>query len=216
MNEEENFPIDIDEDIQRKQMSDGLRNYEDLKEKEKRYIIRIFPFTPNRDICRKFGIDQPVLDEVKIWGRENNLPVQKNETFSRTVIPVAQGGKLTKKTKEKYTPGGLMSSYMNHITEEERRQIMNLWEEGIEPIPMMKEVIAIQSQRASRGAGMLERRSDTLHKTVNECFADLSTMIVRLNEMQEGHKITHEVGDSFKQLVMNSYRKREDYEREEP
>jgi hypothetical protein len=33
--------------------------------------------------------------------------------------------------------------------------------------------------------------------------------------MKEGQRITHEVGDSFKQLVMNSYRERDEYGRED-
>jgi hypothetical protein len=215
MKDVENFPVNVNSDYQRREMKEGLRYYEDLTEKEKRYIIRIFPYTPNIDICKKFGIDQEVLNEVKRWGKDNDLQVEKSETFARTIVPVAQGGKLTKKGKQNRTPGALVSSYMDLVTEEERRQIINMFEEGMEPIPLLEQLIAIQSQRAMRGARHEIKSDYSLQKTANECFADLHSMIKTLHEMQEGQRITHEVGDSFKQLVMSSYRERNEYPRED-
>lgn len=196
-------------------MEDGLRDYEDLSDKEKRYIVRLYPFTPNVEINKKFGIKPTVLDEVKYWAKENNMEMTKSETFARTVVPVGQGGKLSKKAKQNATPGGLLSNYMDTVSEEERRQIMNMFEEGLEPIPLMEQLISIQSNRAIRGS-VLERKSDiTMHKTVNEAFADLHNMIKTLHEMNEGQRITHDLGDSFMQLVLRSNQQREEYEKDE-
>jgi hypothetical protein len=196
-------------------MSEGLRDYEDLSEKEKKYIVRIYPFTPNGDIIKKFGIKPGVLDDVRYWAKENQLEMIKSETFARTVVPVQQGGKLSKKAKEKLTPGGLLSNYMDTVSEEERRQIMNLFEEGIEPIPLLEQLIAIQSNRAIRGSSLERASSTTLHKTVNEAFADLHNMIKSLHDMNEGQRITHDIGDSFMQLVLKSNQQRTEYEKEE-
>lgn len=196
-------------------MEDGLRDYDKLSEKEKKYIARIYPFTPNADIARKFGIKPGVIDDVRYWAKENGMEMVKSETFARTVIPVSQGGKLTKKAKQGLTPGGLLSNFMNTVSEEERRQIMNMYEEGLEPIPLLEQLIAIQSHRAIRGT-TLERNSEiTLHKTVNEAFADLHNMIKTLHEMNEGQRITHDLGDSFMQLVMQSNRQKDEYSPEE-
>jgi hypothetical protein len=211
----QSFPLDITEDIQRREMNEGLRDYENLSEKEKKYIVRIYPFTPNADIAKKFGIKPGVLNDVKYWAKENNLEMKKSETFARTVVPVHQGGKLSKKTKEGLTPGGMLSNYLDTVSEEERRQIINMFEEGIEPIPLLEQVIAIQSHRAIRGS-TLERNSDiTLHKTVNDAFDGLHSMIKTLHEMNEGQRITHDIGDSFMQLVLQSNARREEYGREE-
>jgi hypothetical protein len=198
---EKHFPTEIPPDKKMIDLAeDGVRTVDDISEKEKKLFIRIYPFTPDNDLCKKFGLDYAEVRRlVKVIATEGTH-LKKDESYSRSIVK-ADPKKPVLATTE--TPAHLLSAFMNSVNEEERRELVNMYEEGMDPIELMKQVIVVQSSRAIRGT-KLEKGSTTLQKQVNDAFSDLATMIGKLHEMEEGQKVIHGFDDSFVGLILAS------------
>lgn len=196
---EENFPIKPKKDIIREQMARGPRTIDDLSEKEKSYFQRLYPFTPRGALCKKFGIDDKIHDQLIHKFREEGINLRKNESYSRTAANPDPQNEVAVNNEP---VGFFLSSFMNTLSEEERREMVQMAEEGIEPVTMMEHLIAVQSKRILRGWQM-EKDGPNLHRTTNEAVHDITIMISKLHEMKEGVKKVHGFDDSFVGLLLS-------------
>lgn len=192
------FPVKPQNDIIREKVSKGERNLEDLSDKEKQLFIRIYEFTPKTKLCEKFAISPTTHDELVTKLKEDGNNMRKNASYSRSVVKADPKNPPAKNSE---TPDHLLASFMNSMNEEERREMMVMYEEGMDPVALMKQMIVIQSSRILRGY-QLEKGSTQLHKTMNEATSDIATMISKLHEMEEGIKQVHGFDDSFLGIML--------------
>lgn len=204
---ESSFPIQAKENFQDIEALEGHRKYEDITEKEKKHLARLYKFTPDEQLKVKFRLDTTTFERLVREMRDEGYDMEKDEMYSRSVVAVQKqkmvGG-------QPQTRAHLLNSFMDTVPEEQRREFLNMYEEGIEPIPIMKQLIAMQGVRLIRG-GQLERNSTTqLHKTLNDAFEIMVNSVAKLQDMEEGQKIVHGIDDSFVGLILaNQKRKQE-------
>ena len=197
--ENSNFPIEVlpNEKIETL-IEQGEVSFEDLKPKHFKLFKRIYPFTPNKDLCRKFGINNATFQAVvKKIEEDTGEPLLKDPEYSATLVNPNPNSPPAKKE----SPHHLLSSYMNTMSEEERRDLINIIEEGIVPIKFMREIIVAQSNRAIRGA-RIERANSTPNKVVEDSWNNLSGMVYRLHEMEEGQRLKVGFDDTFAGLIL--------------
>jgi hypothetical protein len=205
---EEKFPLEPKVDIKRVDIEEkGERSYKDMTDKEVKLFKRIYAFTPDAELKTKFGLNDTEFVKLRSSLKEMGVELNKDEAYSRSVAVINPDLKPAKKGE---TPAYLLARFMNTVSEEERRELMNMYEEGCNPIELMKQLIVIQSSRIIRGS-QLEQSSTQLHKTMNEAAADMSTMIMRLEEMENGQKLKLGFDDSFVGLILASQQRRRDY-----
>jgi hypothetical protein len=196
----EDFPVEFDENKQDKEVIDsGLRKATDLDKKELKLFKRLFKFMPQAQLMTKFRLanDNEYKYVINIL-EEQGEELEKDESYSRSVVLKQNKGQVVNTGEIK---GTIMTAFMNVLNEDERRSMMNFYEEGGDPVNFLRQILAVQATRAMRGTG-LEQNSHTLQKTVNEAFADLTTMIVKLQEMEEGQKIVHGFDDTFVGILL--------------
>ena len=196
LEQDSKFPVKPKTDIIREELSEGERTLEQLQDKEKHLFKRIYPFTPKQKLCEKFGISSNVHDQLVKEFKDNGELLHKDESYSRSVVAAdpkknAVAGK---------SPSHMLSAFLNTVSEEERRELLLMKEEGLDPIGLLEELIIIQSTRILRGqAG---ETGPQLSKTMNEAMTDSRQMIKDLHEMKEGVKNIHGFDDSFVGLLL--------------
>lgn len=206
---EERFPVKPETNkIKDNIAENGTRKLEDMTDKELKLFRRIFDFTSQSDMQKKFGITSTVYHEAIAKLRDEGHVLEKDEAYCRSII-TADPAKSPGKNHE--TPSGLISYFANTLSEEERREIMQLYEEGVNPVEMMEHLILIQSTRVVRGTE-LEQNSPHLHKTSNEAAADLANMLDKLHNMKEGQKTILGLDDSFVGIMQRLNKQNKDRE----
>lgn len=177
------------------------RTWEDLTDKETQLLIRIYPMTPNGELCRKFNIPDKELAKLREKLKTEGVELYKNPDFDSSLVTIKPGHPTT--DVKTGTKSHLLASFLNSVGEQERRELINFYEENPDTQDMMRQVIVIQAARVARG-GKYESGSTGLHKTMNEAQRDLMMMISKLDEMENGQKHIHGVDDSFVGLVLAS------------
>ena len=191
------FQIEPKKDVIKNELAEGKRTLDQMTDKEKHLFKRIYSFTPTQNLCEKFGIDLAVHDQLVKEYRDKGEDLYKDESYSRSVVAAdPQKNAITGKT-----PGSMLARFLNTVSEEERRELLLMKEEGMDPVELMEELIVIQSTRIMRGNSM-EAGGQAMNKTLNEAMADTRAMIKDLNDMKEGQKHIMGFDDSFVGLLL--------------
>ena len=172
------------------------RKIKDLTKKEIETFCRLFEFTPNKALQKRLGFDENEMHRLINKLESEGIDLRKNSSFNKIAVPTKGGGV--------FTPGYLLTELMNSVAEEERREIMLMIEEGMEPVSLMREVIAVQMNRAMRGWHSEDANNGNIQKPVNDTWDSLANMIEKLDAMENGRKIVHGMDDSFGALVMET------------
>ncbi len=203
LEEPSGFPLKVEDDPYEPE-----RTVEELTDKEKSLLIRLYPFTPNSELCRKFGIDEKGLAKLRADLKLEGVELYKDAAFEKSVIQIKTG--TSPDAVKNGSKSHLLANFLNSVSETERRELINFYEERPDAIDLMRQLISIQTSRVGRG-GKFERTSVAgLSKATEEAIANLATMITKLEEMEHGQKMIHGIDDSFAGLVMASQRKEDD------
>ena len=135
--------------------------------------------------------------------------MRKNEDYSLAVS--TSNHDPAKKQIEKQTPGFFLSSFLDTVNEEERRELLLMAEEGVDPVQMMEYLITFQSKRVIKGWEM-EKDGKALHKTTNEAVDTMTQMVDKLYQMKEGQRTIHGLDDSFVSLLLALNQNKEEVE----
>jgi len=95
------------------------------------------------------------------------------------------------------------------VNEEERREILQMVEEGIDPPTFMEYLIAFQSKRLVQGWQYERSGNGALSKTTNEAVHDMLLMTSKLDEMRKDNKVIHGIDDSFVGLLLSLNKSKE-------
>ncbi|NMC58063.1 MAG: hypothetical protein GYA51_01510 [Candidatus Methanofastidiosa archaeon] len=206
MDDSEAFPIKPEGDIARSQLAkSGSRTLEDLTEKEIKYFQRLYPFTDNTTLCKKFGISNAVFLQLLEKFKKEGVELLKNESYSHAIVNVDP----EKPAKNGKSPGYFLGSFLNTVNEEERREILQMVEEGIDPPTFMEYLIAFQSKRLVQGWQYERSGNGALSKTTNEAVHDMLLMTSKLDEMRKDNKVIHGIDDSFVGLLLSLNKSKE-------
>lgn len=196
--EQKKVEISLAEVKENVELNQALKQHITEKDLDKRQVEKfkvIYPFTPNNVLKTKFNISE---DAVKRLAYEHKL--LKDPSFTRYQTETGRGV-LTEDKKR--MPKHLINSVTKEMSEEERLELMNEYENGVDAYGMLQELAIIQRLRIERGV-KIESDHHTMLHTVNGAVDGAHAILKTLHEMENGTKVTHELGDTFKDLVMNS------------
>ena len=203
------FPIEA-VNIIKKLVEEKEDRLDNMTTKEVELYCRIYPFTPNEILERKFNISKGQRLFLNELVAEAGIILEKDPAYLNTRIKVNDYLDENKSTTKEKHPGYIITELMRSVSEEERVQLQLMYEEGIDPINLMKEIITMQAARVMRGFEAEQQGSGIPLKTMNEASIDLHTMIKTLHEFEEGKKLILGVDDSFAALVQQSQIQEED------
>jgi hypothetical protein len=188
---------EVKERLQKKDAFKKKRSDKDLTEKERKMFESLYPMTPDEELAKKFLISK---DDVKRLAY--NLGVYKDSAFTRHQMVVAKNDTMVVgKDGAPSTPGYLLSAMTKKWTEEERRELMIYYEEGMKPREMLQELAMAQMIRIQRGTSY-EDDKGALFRVVNDAIDSLHAILKTLNEMENGINVNHEI--SFDKMVLRS------------
>ena len=174
-------------------VKEGQRTDKSLSEKERELFKLNYPFVANDILAKQFLIS---TDDVERLAHE--IKVYKNPDYTRTAMG---------KSKEGATPSHLMDAITKKLTEEERRELTILKNEGIDTVEAMEELVLIQRIRIQRGA-QLEMEKGGLYRVVNDAIDTSGQLLIRLHEMRHGQKHQHNI--TLDQMILDSQGKGDD------
>ena len=128
----------------------------------------------------------------------HEMKVYKNPDYTRTAMSNAREGS---------SPSHLMDAITKKLTEEERRELTILKNEGVDTVEMMEELVLVQRVRIQRGA-QLEMEKGGLYRVVNDAVDTAGTLLRMLHEMRHGQKHQHNI--TLDQMILDSQGKGED------
>lgn len=174
-------------------IKNGKRTEKDMSEKERELFKLNYPFVSNEILAKQFLISTEDVERLA-----HEMKVYKNPDYTRKVMGKSQEGD---------TPGHLIEAITRKLTEEERREITNLKNEGIDTIEALEELILVQRVRIQRGA-QLEIDKKGLYRVVNDAIDSAVFALVKLHEMRHGTKHQHNV--TLDQMILESQGKGND------
>lgn len=166
-------------------IDNGKRTDKDLSEKERELFKLNYRFVDNKTLAKQFLIS---TDDVERLAHE--MKVYKDPGYTKSAL-----GNRTD------MPSRLIEAVTQKLTEEERREIMTLKNEGIDTVQMMEELILIQRTRIQRGA-KLEADRDGMHKLVNDAVDTAGVLLVKLHEMRQEGKSEGNI--TIDQMILES------------
>ena len=190
--------VDVKEAIQKKEVyQKKSRTEKDLSTKEVEQLTKAYPMVSNEVLAKQYLIS---VSDVERLAYEHDL--YKDPAFTRAQMSGSKG-QHRGKDGSPASPGYLITAITKKMTEEERRDIMNTYEEGVKPQEMLTELAIAQAVRVQRGMS-LETDADQIWRAVNEAVDGLHSILKTLHEMEHGQKTVHELGDSFDAMIMRS------------
>jgi hypothetical protein len=174
-------------------IKEGKRTEKDMSQKERELFKLNYPYVSNDILAKQFLISTEDVERLA-----HELKVYKNPDYTRTVMG---------KSHEGDTPGHLIEAITKKLTEEERREIISLKNEGIDEIAMMEELILVQRVRIQRGA-QIEAAKGGLYRVVNDAVDSAGILLFKLREMRHGTKHQHNV--TLDQMILDSQGKADD------
>ncbi|MDP3012957.1 MAG: hypothetical protein Q8M92_01855 [Candidatus Subteraquimicrobiales bacterium] len=190
--------VHVKESLQKEQAFQGKRTENDLDQKEIEHFKSLFPMNSNEMLAKQFLISTEDVERLA-----HKLNVYKDDAYTRFLI-AKSGGKGGKTLDgSPVTPGYLITAITKKMTEEERREIMNVYEEGIDPPTMLEELALAQAVRIQRGV-QLESEKDAIWRSVNEAIDSLHNILKTMYELKHGQKHVHELGNTFEQMILRS------------
>jgi hypothetical protein len=191
---------EVKESVQKEQAYKKKRTEKDLSIKERELFEKLYPMTSNESLAKQFLIS---VDDVERLAHETQ--VYKDPSYTRHQMSISKGGKLNADGMQ--TPGYLITAITKKMTEEERREIINIYEEGINPTEMLQELAIAQSVRIQRGV-TIEDNSGALYRVVNDAIDSLHAILRSMHELEHGEKHIHELGNTWEQMILRSNQKK--------
>jgi hypothetical protein len=189
--------VEIKENLQKEQLIKGKRSEKDLNIKEVELFELLFPMTPNKALSEKFLISTEDVERLA-----HKLKLQKDPAFTRYQMSGTKGGKALSDGSPR-TPGYLLNALQRKVTEEEKRELMTTYEEGLDPEQMLEELALTQMVRIQRGVS-LEYENESIWRSVNEAIDGLHNILKTIHELKHGQKMVHELGNTFEEMVLRS------------
>lgn len=190
--------VDVKESLQKERAFRGKRTEKDLDAKEVEQFKSLYPMNSNETLAKQFMISTEDVERLA-----HELKIAKDDTFTRFQM-VQSGGKGGKTLDgSPTTPGYLITAITKKMTEEERREIMNVYEEGIDPPTMLEELALAQAVRIQRGV-QLEAEGESIWRSVNEAIDSLHNILKTMHEIKHGQKHVHELGNTFEEMILRS------------
>jgi hypothetical protein len=196
MKKDESSLVDV-KNITKKGSYKKKRNENDLDTKEVEQFKRIYPMVSNDILAKQFLIS---VSDVERLAYTHDL--YKDPAFTRAQMSGSKGQHKTGDGSSA-SPGYLITAITKKMTEEERREIMVIYEEGVDPQEMMSELALAQAVRVQRGMA-LEAGKNEIWRAVNEAVDGLHNILKTLHEMENGQTTVHELGSTFESMIMRS------------
>jgi len=201
------FPLDalkkIEEFVEEKK--NRLSN---MSVKEVELYCRLFPFTPNSELESRFNLAPHQRELLDNMLSDSGIMLRKDESYVYMPARREDGVKVREDTKN--TPGYIVSRVMAAVSPEERDELALMYEQGMNPIELLKQTITLQAVRVKRGFEAEVNGPGVPLKTLNEATDSLHSMLKTLHELEEGKKLILGVDDSFAALVQRSQIQEED------
>lgn len=192
----------VKEEVQKEHSISQKKSYKDLSTKEKDQFHTIYPMVPDNLLAEKFSI---TIEDVKTLARE--MKVYKDSAFTQYQMSKShKESKRVSKDGSLTTPGLLVDAAMRTVPEEEKRKVLSLYSEGLEPEKLLEELIVTQSVRVRNGV-LLEFKNGGSWRAVNDAIDTLHHMIISLEELRSKEGPTQ--GLDFDEMVLRSLRKKE-------
>jgi len=189
--------VEVKERMIEEQSHRKKRTEKDMGEKEIEQFRTLYPMNSNETLAKKFMISTEDVETLA-----HKLKVYKDQAYTRFQMTGTEGGRGTSDGAPA-TPGYLITAITKRMTEEERREIMAVYEEGIDPPAMLEELALAQAVRIQRGV-TLEEANDSIWRSVNEAIDSMHNILKTMHELQHGQKMVHELGNSFEEMVLRS------------
>lgn len=182
----------VNEEIQKENAIARKRTENDLTNKEVQLFKKMYSMNSNKDLAKQFLIEEEAV--VKLAGK---LKLYKDGAFTeyrkgKTIERRA----LTDKEGMKKAPGYLINSATKQMTDEEKREILNLYEDGLDPVEILDELIVAQMSRVSRGLE-IEVTEDTLFTRLNDAVDTMHSMLKTAHELKHGKKLTFSLDEAI-------------------
>jgi hypothetical protein len=184
----------VKEEVQKEKSLKKKRTEKDLTDKELELFKQMYSMHSNQDLAKQFLISE---DDVARLGHE--LKLYKDTAFTEYKMSKSQEKQYlttTSSESNKATPGYLIAALTNKMTEEERREILTMHDEGLDPVEILDQVIVAQMARVARGLS-IEDREDTLFRVVNETVDTLHNMLKTAHELKHGKKLTFSLDEAI-------------------
>lgn len=189
--------VEVKERMIEEQSHRKKRTEKDMGEKEIEQFKALYPMNSNETLAKKFLISTEDVERLA-----HSLKVYKDQAYTRFQM-AGKGGSSFAQDGSPATPGYLITAITKKMTEEERREIINVYEEGIDPPAMLEELALAQAVRVQRGV-QLEENNESIWRSVNEAIDSLHNILKTMHELKHGQKHIHELGDSFDAIVLRS------------
>jgi hypothetical protein len=184
----------VKENVQKKEAIKHKRTEKDMDEKERKLFGKMYPMVPNELLATQFTIS---IEDVERLAHE--MGKIKDASFTRNQMVTAKQGDWEHPTKAPGTaPAYLVQEVLRTLNEEERREALTRYEEGIEPIQALKDLAFIQQMRIARGWN-LEVSRDEMWRVVNDAVDSYHAVLKSIFEMENGSTINQRV--SFDDLL---------------
>jgi hypothetical protein len=173
------------------------RTENQLNEKEIELFKIVYPITPNRELAKQFMLKEDAVERLA-----HNLKIYKDPAFLKVqqARKIGDTGRITE-TGEKATPPYLIREIAKQMTDEEEREFLNSYYEGVEAEEMLEELAMVQAVRVKRGI-IYENKQKSLFRVVNEAVDSLHSILKTLYEMKHGKKVKHEL--TFEKIILDS------------
>ncbi|SRR5690606_1513836 len=173
------------------------RTENELDEKEIELFKIVYPVTSNKDLEKQFLLKPDAVERLA-----HDLKIYKDPAFLK--VEQAKQGSLVSKTLEsgeKSAPPYLIKSIAKQLTDEEEREFLTTYKEGVDAEKMLEDLALVQAVRVKRGI-TYEAENNALFRVVNDAVDSLHQILKTLYEFKNGKKVTHEL--KFEELVLQS------------
>jgi hypothetical protein len=188
-------PVQIKQNIIKKEAISGNRTEKTLTEKERQLFKKLYSMTENDILAKQFLISTEDVERLA-----HELRVYKDPAFTRSKQSGREG-----QYEMGTTPSRLITTVTKKWTEDERREILIMREEGFDPIDMLRELATMQKARVINGAEIENNRNE-MWRVQNDAIDSYRDTLVKIYELENGQEIN--VSHSFEDLILESKNKK--------
>lgn len=193
----------VKEEIQKEHSLSKKKTKNDFSKKELDLFKEIYPMVPNKELAKKFLITE---NEVRNIAFE--LKLYKDPAFTQNNLVESKKGNVTKASDGSPSePNYLLDAITKRMTEEERREIMNYYGEGIPTEQALQTLLMAQMVRIKRGMN-LEEDAGGMWRSVGEAIDSANNIVVKLDEIRNGTTQNHLV--TIDDMILRSLNMKKD------
>jgi hypothetical protein len=174
--------VQVKEQFQKNEAISGVRTDKSLNAKERLIFKDMYPMHSNKEVAVKFKISTEDVERLA-----HEMKVYKDPTYTRSITMETKEGSEWKhpSLQPGSAPSYLIDAITAKLTEEERREAMILYKEGINPIDMMHELAVVQRIRIRKGI-KYEDDNEGLFKVMNDAIDSYHGILVDIDRMENG------------------------------